>query len=99
MTQLLLEADKVRTDLLTNGSDAEGTILSLWSLDVNINDQAVGMEFLVEVDIPGRPPFPVEIKGAVSHASLGKYSLGKRVKLRYDPADPTRRVAIVGIVN
>jgi hypothetical protein len=99
MLALLTASDKVRAELLASGLDAEGTILSLWSLDVTVNDMAVGMEFLVEAEIPGRRPFPIEIKGVVAHTSMGKYAIGSRVKLKYDPVDPEHRVTINGVVG
>lgn len=98
MTELLMASDKVRVEVLANGKDAEGTILSLWSLDINVNNMASGMEFLVEVEIPGKAPFKTEIKGVVDNNNLGKYQIGTRVKLKYDPADPVNRVTINGVV-
>lgn len=98
MAEMMAKSEKVRAELLESGRDCEGTILSLWSLDVNINDIATGMEFLVEVEIPGKAPFRTEIKGAVSNANLYKYQVGTRVRLKYDPADPERRVTVSGVV-
>ncbi|MFN8394894.1 MAG: hypothetical protein U0176_09515 [Bacteroidia bacterium] len=98
MTEMMTKADKVRAELLESGRDCEGTILSLWSLDVTINGIATGMEFLVEVEIPGKAPFRTEIKGAVANANLQKYQIGTRVKLKYDPSDPERRVTVAGVV-
>lgn len=99
MTELLQAADKIRTEVLDSptSGDAEGTILSLWSLDVNVNNIATGMEFLVEVDIPGQVPFKTEIKGVVANNNLAKYQIGTRVTLKYDPADPKNRITISGV--
>jgi hypothetical protein len=100
MTELLEASDKIRKEVLDSPSSktAVGTILSLWNLDVTINNIAVGMEFLVEVEIPGELPFKTEIKGAVASNNLAKYSIGKRVTLKYDPADPRNRITITGVV-
>ena len=88
MGELIMASEKIRAELLVNGKDAEGTILSSWSLDVNVNDMATAMEFLVEVDLPGKDLFKVEIKGVVANDNIGKYRIGTRVRLKYDPADP-----------
>jgi hypothetical protein len=100
MSELLQESDKVRVEILDSPTsrDAVGTILSLWSLDVNVNDMAQGMEFLVEVEIPGELPFKTEIKGVVANNNLAKYKIGTRVTLKYDPKDPKNRITISGVV-
>lgn len=98
MGEMMAKSEKVRAELLESGRDCEGTILSLWSLDLTVNGIATGMEFLVEVEIPGKAPFRTEIKGAVANANLYKYQIGTRVKLKYDPMDPERRVTVAGVV-
>lgn len=99
MGELIMASEKIRAELLVSGKDAEGTILSSWSLDVNVNDMATAMEFLVEVDLPGKNLFKVEIKGIVANDNMAKYRIGTRVKIKYDPADPQNRVTITGVVN
>jgi hypothetical protein len=98
MSELIMAAEKTRAEVLSTGKDAVGTILSSWSLDVNVNNMATAMEFLVEVDLPGKPAFKVEIKGIVANDNMGKYAIGTRVKLKYDPADPQNRITIAGVV-
>ncbi len=99
MGELIMASEKIRAELMVNGKDTEGTILSSWSLDVNVNDMATAMEFLVEVDLPGKALFKVEIKGVVANDNIGKYRIGTRVRLKYDPADPQNRITIMGVVN
>jgi phosphate/sulfate permease len=98
MSELILESEKIRSQVMVSGKDAVGTILSSWSLDVNVNNMATAMEFLVEVELPGKPTIKVEIKGVVANDNLGKYAIGTRVLLKYDPADPKNRITIVGVV-
>jgi hypothetical protein len=100
MSELIAEANKIRTEVLDSptSKSAVGTIVSSWPLDVTVNNDAVGMEFLVEVEIPGELPFKTEIKGVVASNNLAKYSIGRRVTLKYDPADPKNRITISGVV-
>ncbi len=97
MSELIMDSEKIRAEMMVSGKDAVGTILSSWSLDVNVNNMATAMEFLVEVDLPGKPAFKVEIKGVVANDNMAKYAVGTRVKLKYDPADPKNRITIIGV--
>lgn len=98
MEALLRENDTMQKEVLATGSDAEGVILNSWNLGVNVNDMAVAMEFLVEVKIPGRSPFKTEVKGVVALQSIPKYRNGARVKIKYDPSDPEKRLTFNGVV-
>jgi hypothetical protein len=80
--------------LLKNGTDATATILALEDTRDVVNENPV-VRLTVEVAAEGREPWRADIVTPLSPVDLQNYRVGAQVRVRYDPADPSK-VALVG---
>jgi len=90
---LLMDAREER-QLLETGTDATAEILSLKDTGDRINENPV-VEIAVKVQPEGGEPYSATISTALSVVDLQNYRAGVKVRVRYDPSDPSK-VALVG---
>jgi hypothetical protein len=88
--------------LTHRGTPAEAVILKRWTiktLKAPREPQPVELvRFLLEVRPAGRAPYETEANGMVRHQSVSRTQPGCRMKLQYDPNDPTK-VVLIGPVD
>ena len=80
--------------ILKNGTDATATIIALRDTRDRVNENPV-VELTVEVEAEGLKPYRAQIVTPLSAVELQSYPVGARVRVRYDPEDPSK-VALVG---
>lgn len=80
--------------ILKNGTDATATIIALRDTRDRVNENPV-VELTVEVEAEGLKPYRAQIVTPLSAVDLQSYPVGARVRVRYDPEDPSK-VALVG---
>lgn len=81
--------------LLEDGTDASATILSLEDTNDTVNERPV-VRLGVQVTAEGLEPYNAQIVTPLSVVDLVNYKVGAQVRVRYDPADPSK-VALVGL--
>lgn len=82
--------DQADYDVLATGETAESTILEVTDLGVRTGGGNPAMKMLLEVHPHGRDPFRAEVTGFVNQVSVGKLKVGKKLTVKFDPADTTR---------
>jgi hypothetical protein len=80
--------------LLRHGTEATATIIALQDTGDEVNADAV-IQLTVEVEPEGRGPYRAQIVTPLSALDLQTHRVGTRVRVRYDPEDPSK-VALVG---
>lgn len=79
--------DQYYEQLRRTGEEAEATILTVVDLNIRVGDSAAMMKFTFDVKPRFDAPFRAETQAAVVETSREKYSAGKKVYVRYDPAN------------
>lgn len=79
--------DQYYEQLRRTGEEAEATILTVVDLNIRVGDSAAMMKFTCDVKPRFDAPFRAETQAAVVDTSREKYSAGKKVYVRYDPAN------------
>lgn len=82
--------DQCDYEVLTHGETAEATILEVKELGINVAGNSPAVEMLVEVRPEGHEPFNAEVSGFVSEASRHKLQVGRKLMVKFDPADTTK---------
>jgi len=82
--------DQCDYEVLAHGETAEATILVVKDLGINAAGNNPAVEMLVEVWPEGRKQFKAEVSGFVSEASRHKLQVGRKLIVKFDPADTTK---------
>jgi hypothetical protein len=80
--------------LQKHGTDATATIVALQDTRDEVNDNSV-IQLTIDVEAEGREPYRAQIVTPLTALDLQTYRVGTRVRVRYDPDDPSK-VALVG---
>ncbi len=86
-----------RSQLIKNGLSAEGIIVSIEDTGNRFNDQPQ-VKVTVDVQPKNDSAFKAAAKMIVSPVHLPQFQPGKKVQVRYDPADPSK-IAIESVQN
>lgn len=88
--------------LTHRGTPAEAVILKRWTIrTLKAPGEAQPVElvrFLLDVRPAGRPAYETEANGMVRHRSVARTQPGFRMRLRYDPRNPSK-VVLIGPVD
>jgi len=79
--------DQYYEQLRRTGEEAQAKILNVQDMNIRVGDNASMMRFTFEVTPLVGEPFRAETQAAVVDTSREKYSMGKTVYVRYDPAN------------
>jgi hypothetical protein len=72
------------------GIAGRGTIVSIAETGMTINSLNAVFRFGLAVEVPGRPPYQVEISQAVPRVALGMIAPGRVVAVWVDQVDPSK---------
>ncbi len=89
----LMKQSQERQRLIATGIPAMGRVLQLADTGMLVNNNPQ-VRISVEVQMPGRPPYPADVTMIVSMLAVPRVQPGCMVNLRVDPMNPAN-VAIL----
>jgi hypothetical protein len=85
----LMKQSQERQQLLMTGIPANGRILQLLDTGMMVNNNPQ-VRIVVQVEPPGRPPYPAECTMVISHLAIPRVQPGMMVAVKFDPVNPAR---------
>lgn len=85
----LMKQSQERSQLLATGLPAMGRVLQLMDTGMLVNNNPQ-VRIVVEVQMPGRPPYQADTTMIVSMLAVPRVQPGCVVNLKVDPMNPTR---------
>ena len=83
----LQKQDQYYEQLRKTGEEAQAKILTATDMNMRVGDNGAMVRFTFEVMPHMGEPFQAESQAAIADASRYKYSVGKTIYVRYDPAN------------
>jgi len=90
----LMKQSQERQALLATGMPAMGRVIQLVDTGMLVNNNPQ-VRIVVEVQMPGRPPYPADTTMIVSMLAIPRVQPGCMVQLRVDPMNPARIAILI----
>lgn len=90
----LMKQSQERQALLATGMPAMGRVLQLADTGMLVNNNPQ-VRIVVEVQMPGRPPYQADTTMVVSMLAVPRVQPGCMVNLRVDPMNPSRIAILI----
>lgn len=90
----LMKQSQERQALLATGMPATGRVMQLMDTGMLVNNNPQ-VRLIVEVQMPGRPPYQADTTMIVSMLAIPRVQPGCTVNLRVDPMNPTRVAVLI----